>query len=125
MANLSLILSMIYIGYFFNKGLISWRLATLTFIIGGISGICFILSEIEASRLAKDKQPSDPNKGISPDILTSSENPKTPPEVIKGRQTMYLVYHTMWHILSGVCIMLYAIKGGFMKNMPTFTPFKV
>jgi tellurite resistance protein TehA-like permease len=83
-------------------------LAVITILLGVLSTTFLIFSEIEGSKVKVE----DPTKSWGGKIFTVTDDPTT--NIIdyteQSRQAMFLVYHTIWHILSGLTVMIWAVS---------------
>jgi len=82
-------------------------LAVITILLGVLSTVFLIFSEIEGSRVKVE----DPTKSWGGKIFTVTDPTiKTVDYTVQSQQAMYLVYHTIWHILSGLTVMIWAVS---------------
>jgi len=100
------ILTMIYL---LSKKKTHVNLAITTILMGVISIVFFIFSEIEAVRLG-NTTPSDPIKSWGGKIFTTTDFNKDIDYTEQSQQAMYLCYHTIWHILSGLTAIIWTIS---------------
>ena len=110
LANVGGLIGMLVLLYLMSKKRVHIRLAIVTIIMGVLSILFFILSEVEASRAEKTIGESDSVKSWDGPIFTvTKSNAK---DIYKGKsqQAMYLTYHTIWHVLSGLTVMIWVIS---------------
>ncbi len=110
LANVGCLIGMIVLLYLMSKKRIHLRLAIVTIILGILAILFFILSEVESSRAEKTIGEADSVKSWDGPIFTvTKSNAK---DIYKGKsqQAMYLTYHSIWHILSGLTIMVWVIS---------------
>jgi hypothetical protein len=110
LANVGGLIGMLVLLYLMSKKRVHIRLAIVTIIMCVLSILFFILSEVEASRAEKTIGESDSVKSWDGPIFTvTKSNAK---DIYKGKsqQAMYLTYHTIWHVLSGLTIMIWVIS---------------
>ncbi len=110
LANVGCLIGMIVLLYLMSKKRIHLRLAIVTIMLGILAILFFILSEVESSRAEKTIGEADSVKSWDGPIFTvTKSNAK---DIYKGKsqQAMYLTYHSIWHILSGLTIMVWVIS---------------
>jgi len=107
LANIGGVIALLVLMYLLLKKKTHITLAVITILLGLMSIVFFIFSEIEGNRV----KVKDPTKSWGGKIFTVS-GPET--QVIdyteQSQQAMYLVYHTIWHILSGITAMIWAVS---------------
>ena len=110
LANVGGLIGMIVLLYLMSKKRVHQRLAIVTIIMGALAILFFILSEVEASRAKKTIGEPDSVKSWDGPIFTVTESNDN--DIYKGesQQAMYLTYHTIWHILSGLTVMIWVIS---------------
>ena len=110
LANVGCLIGMIVLLYLMSKKRVHLRLAIITIMLGVLAILFFILSEVESSRAEKTIGEADSVKSWDGPIFTvTKSNAK---DIYKGKsqQAMYLTYHSIWHILSGLTIMVWVIS---------------
>lgn len=110
LANVGCLVGMIVLLYLMSKKRVHLRLAIVTIILGVLAILFFILSEVEASRAKNTIGEADSVKSWDGPIFTvTKSNAK---DIYKGKsqQAMYLTYHSIWHILSGLTVMVWVIS---------------
>lgn len=110
LANVGCLIGMIVLLYLMSKKRVHLRLAIITIMLGILAILFFILSEVESSRAEKTIGEADSVKSWDGPIFTvTKSNAK---DIYKGKsqQAMYLTYHSIWHILSGLTIMVWVIS---------------
>ena len=108
LANVGLFIGLCVLVYLLFKNQLHKKLAIITLFIGACSGVCFILSEIESHRAKQSVGTNDPNNNWVGPILTSTM--KQPDKYLgESQQSMYLMYHSIWHILSSLAIFIWVI----------------
>ena len=110
LANVGCLVGMIVLLYLMSKKRVHLRLAIVTIILGVLAILFFILSEVEASRAKNTIGKADSVKSWDGPIFTvTKSNAK---DIYKGKsqQAMYLTYHSIWHILSGLTVMVWVIS---------------
>jgi len=85
------------------------RLALCTVILGVVSLVLFIFSLIESARAKSHSKTNDPTKSWGGPIFTAEDTGSQKDYTAEGQQAMYLTYHTMWHVLSGLTVLLWVI----------------
>ena len=108
LANIGGVIALLVLMYLLLKKKTHVTLAVVTILLGLLSIVFFIFSEIEGSRASI----KDPTKSWGGKIFTVSD-PTTTVGVdytSQSQQAMYLVYHTIWHILSGITSMIWAVS---------------
>ena len=108
LANTGGVIALLVLMYLLLKKKTHVTLAAITILLGLLSIVFFIFSEIEGSRATI----KDPTKSWGGKIFTVSD-PTTIVDVdytSQSQQAMYLVYHTIWHILSGITAMIWAVS---------------
>ncbi len=110
LANVGCLIGMIVLLYLMSKKRVHLRLAIVTIMLGVLAILFFILSEVESSRAEKTIGEADSVKSWDGPIFTvTKSNAK---DIYKGKsqQAMYLTYHSIWHILSGLTVMVWVIS---------------
>ena len=110
LANVGCLVGMIVLLYLMSKKRVHLRLAIVTIMLGVLAILFFILSEVEASRAKNTIGKADSVKSWDGPIFTvTKSNAK---DIYKGKsqQAMYLTYHSIWHILSGLTVMVWVIS---------------
>lgn len=110
LANVGGLIGMIVLLYLMSKKRVHQRLAIVTIIMGALAILFFILSEVEASRAKKTIGEPDSVKSWDGPIFTVTESNDNDIYKGKSQQAMYLTYHTIWHILSGLTVMIWVIS---------------
>jgi hypothetical protein len=110
LANVGGLIGMIVLLYLMSKKRVHQRLAIVTIIMGALAILFFILSEVEASRAQKTIGEPDSVKSWDGPIFTVTESNDNDIYKGKSQQAMYLTYHTIWHILSGLTVMIWVIS---------------
>jgi hypothetical protein len=110
LANVGGLIGMLVLLYLMSKKRVHIRLAIVTIIMGVLSILFFILSEVEASRAEKTIGEADSVKSWDGPIFTVTDS--NAKDIYKGKsqQALYLTYHTIWHVLSGLTIMIWVIS---------------
>ena len=102
LANTGALIAMIVLIYLLYQKRTHVGLAMGTIIIAFSAIIMYIFSEIEAGKV----KISDPTKSWGGNIFTAEQDDYTD----ESRQAMYLCYHTIWHILSGLAALLWVLS---------------
>tara|TARA_B100000674_G_scaffold479986_1_gene479031 strand:+ start:3052 stop:3636 length:585 start_codon:yes stop_codon:yes gene_type:complete len=112
LANVGCLVGMIVLVYLMSKKRVHRRLAYVTILMGLLSIIFFILSEVESARAEKILGTADSVKSWNGPIFTATNEDGNNKDIYKGRseQAMYLTYHTIWHILSGLTATIWVIS---------------
>jgi len=107
LANVGGLIAMSVLMYLLLKKKTHVTLAVVTILLGLLSIVFFIFSEIEGAR----SKVNDPTKSWGGKIFTVTDDPtNTVDYTVQSQQAMYLVYHTIWHILSGLTAMIWAVS---------------
>ena len=112
LANTGCVICIVVLVYLLLKKKTHVKLAAATIILGLISIVFFIFSEIESKRISEKSVKSgvnDPTKSWGGNIFTKTEDASVIDYTVQSQQAMYLVYHTIWHILSGLAVMLWVV----------------
>jgi len=112
LANVGCLVGMIVLVYLMSKKRVHRRLAYVTILMGLLSILFFILSEVESTRAEKILGEADSVKSWDGPIFTVTDEDGNNKDIYKGRsqQAMYLTYHTIWHILSGLTATIWVIS---------------
>ena len=106
LANMGGVIALLVQMYLLLKKKTHITLAVITIVLGLLSIVFFIFSRIEGSRV----KVKDPTKSWGGKIFTVNQ----PIDIIdyteQSQQAMYLVYHTIWHILSGITVMIWTVS---------------
>jgi len=113
LANIGGLLATSILIYLLLKKKTHATLAIITILLGFLSILFFVFSEIEGSRASATLNGggNDPTKSWGGKIFTVAD-----PQIgvidytAQSQQSMFLVYHTIWHILSGLTAMLWAVS---------------
>lgn len=108
LANIGGVIALLVLMYLLLKKKTHVTLAVVTILLGLLSIVFFIFSEIEGAR----SNVNDPTKSWGGKIFTVTDDPvtNTVDYTVHSQQAMYLVYHTIWHILSGLTAMIWAVS---------------
>jgi hypothetical protein len=115
LANIGGIIALIILLYLLFKKKIHKQLAICTIIMGFLSIVFFIFSEIESKRAKKNLNSNDPTKSWGGNIFTVTKDVGKGDEISldytgESQQAMYLCYHTFWHILSGLTAIFWVVS---------------
>ena len=108
LANVGAFVAIVVLVYLLTQNKTHIRLAIATFTIAITAIIMFIFSEIESSRAKKNLGSSDPTKSWGGKIFTAEPTPKD--YLGESQQAMFLCYHTIWHILSGLTAIFWVLS---------------
>ena len=109
LANMGVVTALCALIYLTYHNKVNRRLALCTVILGVVSLVMFIFSLIESARAKSNSKTNDPIKSWGGNIFTA-ENPDSQKDyTAESQQAMYLTYHTMWHVLSGLTVLLWVI----------------
>ena len=110
LANVGCLIGMIVLLYLMSKKRVHLRLAIVTIMLGVLAILFFILSEVESSRAEKTIGEADSVKSWDGPIFTVTKSNAKDIYKVKSQQAMYLTYHSIWHILSGLTVMVWVIS---------------
>ena len=111
LANIGCLIAIIILIFLMTKKKVHVKLAMVTIVMGILSIMFFILSELESSRAEKTIGSPDSIKSWGDGkLLTATKSPTS--DIFKGKsqQAMFLCYHTIWHIFSGLTVMIWVIS---------------
>jgi len=113
LANIGGVIAITILIYLLFKKKTHVTLAVITILLGFLSILFFIFSEIEGARVNATLKggANDPTKSWGGKIFTVADTPLSIIDyTAQSQQAMYLVYHTIWHILSGITAMIWAVS---------------
>ena len=99
LANLGIIIAMILSIVFRKKFNFNIPILILVLIMGSLSIVAFVLSEVESHRAGI----GDPVKSLPKGVLADTNTDYNK----KAQQVLYLVWHTIWHLISGFTAVLW------------------
>jgi len=107
LANLGLLVAIILSIVFYKRFNFNMATLILVAIMGALSIVTFVLSEIEAKRAKR----GDPIKSLPKGVLADTKVNYTQ----KSQQVLYLVWHTIWHLVSGFAAILWIVSINIKK----------
>ena len=110
LANIGAIIAILILIYLIVVNRVHRPSGVLTIIVGGFSILMFIFSEIESRRAESSGNPDDPIHSWAGPIFTEKQSPSPKPNYkAMSQEAMFLVYHTIWHLTSGITAMMWVL----------------
>ena len=109
LANIGAIIAMLILCFLIIKNRVHRPSGAITIIVALFSIVMFVFSQVESMRVKQLGSPNDPTKAWDGPLFTATEDTPTVNFKVMSEQAMYLVYHTIWHLTSGIAALMWVL----------------